>query len=144
MQDILSFTAAGIAVFGFAHFTASFIHYAWKRSALIPNTPTPQPSPEPEITPEPELIPNPWELPLDEAPVTASAPVAPLAPTLYLLPPAKEQPTAGKPRRKAKATPAPAFPTTVRELRKLCTERGLKGAGRWTKAQCLAALGAVA
>lgn len=30
---------------------------------------------------------------------------------------------------------------TAQELRKYCTSHGFKGAGRWTKAQCLAALG---
>lgn len=79
------------------------------------------------VVAEVEQIPDPWEIPTPPLPV---APLPPLSPSpQLLLPPARES-----------AVSAAELPTTIRELRKLCKAQGHKGAGRWTKEQCLAAL----
>lgn len=95
------------------------------------------------------IVADPWELPAEPAPVAPVAPLYPATPYLLALPPAREVAAAPKSKRTRKPAaskpapaPTPALPTTVRELRKLCTARGMKGAGRWTKQQCLDALAA--
>lgn len=126
MQSLLTVAAQSVALFTVGYTVISFALYAWKRSAPQAVAPLPQPVAEPQSTAP--IAADPWELPTEPAAPSASIPL-PL-PRLLLLPPA---PVA-----------EPELPSTIRELRKLCTDRGHKGAGRWTKAQCLAALAPVA
>ncbi len=79
---------------------------------------------QPDNLSEMVTCPDPWELPAEPMAIAPELPTP--APTLYLLPPARET--------------MPTLPQTIRELRALCRDRGIKGAGRWTKDQCLEAL----
>lgn len=135
MQSLLTLTAEAIAVFTVGYTVIAFALYAWERSApatVAPAPPAPSATPAspPSQTtttkpqPSPALLPDPWELPTHPRTDVLATRLFPI-PALLLLPPAK---------------PAPALPDTIRELRQLCKQQGIKGSGRWTKAQCLAAL----
>lgn len=144
MQYALTCTATAVLFASFAFVAVSFLSYAWNRTSATAPLAPPAPLPAPEIEVDAELEeawqrfwesplpvvavePDPWET---ELPPCSPLPLIPPTPHLLLLPPA------------APEVAEPPLPDTIRELRKLCKERGLKGAGRWTKAQCLTALAA--
>ncbi|MEX0271200.1 hypothetical protein AB3R30_18850 [Leptolyngbyaceae cyanobacterium UHCC 1019] len=131
MQDLLTAAATGVEIFTALYVVFNFVPYAWKRSGEKAEKQPPATAPTPE---SPILD---WEAKLEAE--------------LALEPELEPEPLEIRPRRRRTAalaiTPSalrveevPALPGTIRELRKLCTQRGIKGAGRFSKAQCLAAL----
>lgn len=114
-QDALTIAATGILYTAIAYTAAAIFHQIWK-------TPTPQPIEETPKTPTVGESPKP-----NPAPAPIPAPIRPAALTIA-------------PSAQTRVEDAPT-PGTIRELRKRCTQAGIKGAARFTKAQCLAALG---
>ena len=116
-QDALTLAATGVLYTAIAYIAAGIFHQIWK-------TPTPQ-SVESAPKPEPK-DPTVEEMPNLPTPISKPAPVRSAA----LAIPAS-----------ALRVEAATTPDTIRELRKRCTEAGIKGAARFTKTQCQAALG---
>ena len=114
-QDALTLAATGVLYTAIAYIAAGIFHQIWK-------TPAPQ---SVESAPEPKA-PTVEEVPNLPTPISKPAPVRSAALTI---------PTSA-----LRVEDAPT-PGTIRELRKRCTEAGVKGAARFTKAQCQAALG---
>jgi hypothetical protein len=123
MTDLLTVAATAVELAALGVAIVGFAYHAWSRVTETPARPAAveptAPMNQPVVEAETELLPDPWDLPVAE-PTAAPTP---------LIPPA-QMPVA----------PQPALPTTVRALRKLALERGHKGAGRWSKEKCLAAL----
>lgn len=117
VQDALTLAATAVLYTAIAYIAGGILHQIWK-------TPTPQAIQETPKTKTPTV----GEAPkTDPAPTPIPAPIRPAA--LTIAPSAlrveEDAPKSG----------------TIRELRKRCNRAGIKGAARFTKAQCLAALG---
>lgn len=118
-----------VGFFTIAYTVVSFVYFCTQKRIATP-TPVELATPEIEVAPvdvlEPEPVPTP--APVEVVTVTVEATAI------------------GKPRRKVRSerqnTPLQQCTPGIRELRQQCLARGLKGAGRWSKAKCIEALAA--
>ena len=116
-QDALTLAATGTLYTAIAYIAAGIFHQIWKTPAPQSVQESPKPEPKAPTVEETPSLPTPISKPA----LIRSAALAIPASALRI----EEAPTPG----------------TIRELRKRCTEAGIKGAARFTKAQCQAALG---
>jgi hypothetical protein len=112
------------------YFAVSLTHHAAQWQPALVAAPATPIAPPVAPAPKPAAISAPlWKR--ESIPAIAPVTVSPMPPTSDA-----ETAQVGKSRRKRTTEPAPG----IRELRAQCQELGLKGAGRWSKARCLAEL----